>query len=117
MKIYKSTLFTGVMSDCYEFMNVDFDSLDSISPINTIDFGLKIIGTAISKRKPTDIVNRMINILHRFCNKMELTFNIEELENGELCITVDETCYIFDISYLRIIIPVEYVTDYEIKEN
>lgn len=112
----KSKLFTGVMSDCYEFMNVDFDSLDSISPINTIDFGLKIIGKAISNGKPTDAVNRMINILHRFCNKAELTFNIEELENGELCITIDEVNYIFDMNYLRIICPIEYVTDYEIKE-
>lgn len=109
----KSKLFTGVMSECYEFMNVDFDSLDSISPINSIDFGLKSIGTAISSGKST---NEMINILHRFCNKMEITFNIEKLENGELCITINEVNYIFDMNYLRIICPIEYVTDYEIKE-
>lgn len=118
MKIYKSTLFTGVMSECIEYRNIDdFKLLPTISSIDLIDLYLKCIGSAFSKRKPTDIVNTLINDLHKYCNNANLTFCVDELENGELFIKIDDINYIFDNWYLRIIIPVEYVTDFEIKEN
>lgn len=116
MIISKSSLFTGLMSDCYEFKFVEnFKLLPAISPIAEIDYTLKIIGSAITLRN-RHIVNERINILHYYCDKSNLTFSVEELENGEWCITIDEINYIINSSYLRIICPVEYVYNNEIKE-
>lgn len=118
MKTYKSTLFTGVISDCTEYVNIDdFKLLPEIYPSNNlINIYLKGIGNAFSRRK-SDITDRMINELNMYSIDTGLTFNVDELENGELFIKIDDINYIFDVCYLRIIIPVEYVTDYEIKEN
>ena len=105
MNTKKSKVFIGVMTDCYEFNNVeDFKTLQAIAPLEQIDYILKAIGTAFSKRKPTDSINFLINLLHSYCNREELTFSVEELENEEMCITISDVAYIFGLNYLRVIL-------------
>lgn len=113
----KSKLFTGTILNCYEFNNVeDFMLLPQIGANETTDYMLKNIGNVFSKRKSTNTLERICNLLNAYCKNEYLNFSVSQDEIDLLKISIGAYKYIFGINSLKIITPYTHVTNYEIKE-
>lgn len=116
MKIKTGKLFTGEISKVTEYFDIenffDLDTLHNSSMV--IDYLLKSIGVSVSE-KTLRLAFSDIEILKRTCEINDIKCSSIICENGEICVTVENVHYIFDVNYLRIIEPLTEVLEEELK--